>query len=176
MSQLDQRSMSLRSFLWFMMLVLIFIGVTQFSWVVFKSLTSSNDDDEQADKVNQQLLKIDISSLVPGQLYKTDFLHKEIWVYHRTEDEITGLKQHREEMRSVNEKYFVFFPYETRRNCQVNLDVHKRVFYDPCYGQAYDMAGYPVDVVAPQGVQPLPVPAYQISNNGLLLINTIKNK
>jgi len=95
-----------------------------------------------------------------------------------TPQHIANIAQRGDSFRSVKNQYFVFFPYETRRQCQLNWQQGSKAFYDPCYGQYYDLTGRAVDDVeggvSVHEIAPLPIPKYQFSATGQLLIDARK--
>jgi Rieske Fe-S protein len=118
--------------------LLSMIGLIALAWVFVASLTSTQQTE---DKKMTRGIEVNVSQLKPGQLRKLSLGHKEVWVYHRSSEDVEQLKKDNPDLRSQHDNYFVFFPYEPKRQCLVNWDANNRSFYDTCNARHFDQAG-----------------------------------
>jgi Rieske Fe-S protein len=134
----ESHSLSRRQSLAQIVKFLVLVAMLAFSWVIFSSFTTSGQD-----KVNTAAYYVDVelSGLEAGQLRKVSLRHRQVWIYHRTDSDIQRLKKSAKSLRSEQDKYFVFFPYEPQRNCLLSWDETNRAFYDPCFARHFDLAG-----------------------------------
>ena len=146
--------------------ILILVALLAFTWVIMASLSTPRQD---ADEDTKPVTQVDISGLKPGMLKKVSLRHREVWIYHRTMQEIAQLKQQNQPMRSSKDEYFVFFPYEPKRQCLVNWDESKRRFYDTCHARYFDLTGRAEVPVSPPAV--LPIPGYRFVSEQLIHID-----
>ena len=172
-------SLSRRQSLALIVKLMVLAAVLVFIWVLLANLgTPQHRRDGEQNKIADYMISENISSLGVGQLQKVTLRHREVWIFHRSQADIANIAQRGDSFRSVKNQYFVFFPYETRRQCQLNWQQGSKAFYDPCYGQYYDLTGRAVDdveggVSVPE-IAPLPIPKYQFSATGQLLIDARK--
>ncbi len=120
-------------------------------------------------RVSQEAeLVVSVADLAPGQLKAVQWREWPVWVYRRTDTDLSALGRLREELRdpgsevsdqpaaaqnwtrSLVPRYFVFIPRETSRNCQVRLldpgeldtpAMDGALFIEPCYRAHFDPAG-----------------------------------
>ena len=171
----DVTSLSRRQSLALIVKLMILVAVLTFVWVLLASLgVSVSSSDNQKNKTADYFVRVDVSQIGVEQLHKTTLRHREVWIYHRSKIDIEQLKQETNDLRSVEDEYFVFFPYEARRNCQLNWEQGDKTFYDPCYAQHFDLAGRPVSSDKQSDVVSLRIPEYQFSGIGQLLIDVRK--
>ena len=156
-----------RQFLARLVRFLFFIGLLAFSWVIISNLTFNHNIEEESTQVGSE---VDLTTLKPGQLRKVSLRQREVWIYHRTVQDIAQLKKQNKLLRSKREKYFVFFPYEPKRQCLVNWDPSSRSFYDTCNARNFDLAGHLVDGKNPASAT-LSVPEYRFVSEHVLLID-----
>lgn len=146
--------------------ILILVALLAFTWVIIASLSTPQ---QYSDQDKKPVIEIDVSGLKPGMLKKVSLRHREIWIYHRTTQEITRLKKQNQPMRSSRDEYFVFFPYEPRRQCLVNWDESKRRFYDTCNARYFDLAGRAEVTETPPAM--LPIPGHRFVSGQLIQID-----
>lgn len=156
-----------RQFLALLVKFLSMVALLAFAWVIFSSLTVNK---QGGDKSEDYYVDVDLSQLKIGQLTKVTLRHKDIWVYHRSPQDIKQLKKHNESLRSVRDEYFVFFPYEPKRGCLVNWDQSNKTFYDTCNARHFDLAGRLVKPASSQPVQ-LGIPGYRFAADRLIQID-----
>ena len=161
-------SLSRRQSLALIVKLMVFVAVLAFVWVILASLTLNEQNTKE---VPEHFINIDVSSLDAGKLRKVTIFHKEIWIYRRSERDIQQLKQLDDSLRSVVDEYFVFFPYEPIRNCQIQWDEHDRTFLDPCFGNQFDLAGRIVKGKHKDQDIYLPIPNYSSASPGQLKID-----
>lgn len=135
------------------------------------------------DNEQQHYLAYDISNLARGEVKKLKRFSSEVWVYYRTPDDIRQIKAMQYEMlrdplsnhsqqppgmlpdfRSLNTDYFVFIPFESRKQCQVQLDqlpTGQNGFSEVCYRGYFDTAGRALASHGHQEQENLSVPSYQ---------------
>lgn len=146
--------------------ILILVALLAFTWVIIASLSSPQ---QGADEDKKPVIEVDVSSLKPGMLKKVSLHHREVWIYHRTTQEIEQLKKQNQPVRSNRDEYFVFYPYEPKRQCLVNWDEAKRRFYDTCNARYFDLAGRAEVPVSPPAM--LAIPGYRFVSNQLIQID-----
>ena len=129
----------------------------------------SSGNEEPVDQAASGLV-LDVGSLAPGDIHRTTWRGTPVWVYRRTELEVThtrGLDAALADpesldsqqppgldnpLRSEKPEYFVFVPLESKRNCRVHpvasgdaADLHGLPWYggyaEACYGARFDLAG-----------------------------------
>ena len=156
-----------RQFLAQLVKFLFLIGLLAFTWVLVSSLTITRQDEDES---KQYYMDVDVSELKPGQVKKVSLQYKEVWIYHRSNEDIAQLEKQGLPLRSVREQYFVFFPYEPKRGCVVNWDSAGKTFYDTCNARHFDLAGR---LVKPAGSQPvqLGIPDYRFAADRLIQID-----
>ncbi|MGD8483464.1 MAG: hypothetical protein PVF81_01230 [Thioalkalispiraceae bacterium] len=159
-------SLSRRQSLALLVKLMLLVALLAFVWVIMASFTVNTQDAEQ---IPDYYVELDVSTLQPGGLRKERAGHKEVWIYRRSESDLQRLKQQVVALRSVDDEFFVFFPYEPVRHCQVQWHAQQRSFYDPCSANHFDLTGR---VLSEQG-QPvyLPTPQHRYSAAGYLLID-----
>lgn len=146
--------------------ILILIALLAFTWVIIASLSTPQHD---ADENVSALVEVDVSVLRPGMIKKVTLHHREVWIYHRSKQDIEKLKKQNQPMRSLKDEYFVFFPYEPKRQCLVNWDESKRSFYDTCNARYFDLTGRAEASVSPPAI--LPIPGYHFASEQLIQID-----
>jgi Rieske Fe-S protein len=156
-----------RQFLAQLVKFLLLIGLLAFAWVLVSSLTVTHQDEDES---NQYYMDVDVSELKPGQVKKVSLQYKEVWIYHRSNDDIAQLKKQALPLRSVREQYFVFFPYEPKRGCVVNWDSAGKTFYDTCNARHFDLAGRVLPQTGLPTVQ-LSMPGYRFASDRLIQID-----
>lgn len=156
-----------RQFLAQLVKFLFLVGLLAFTWVLFSSLTITRQDEDES---NQYFMDVDVSELKPGQVKKVSLQYKEVWIYHRSNEDIAQLKKQGLPLRSVREQYFVFFPYEPKRGCVVNWDSAGKTFYDTCNARHFDLAGRVQSQTASPTVQ-LGMPGYRFASDRLIQID-----
>ena len=143
-----------------LMKLLGFIGLAFLS-VPFISSFSSNEINEKQRVSSPWVIKHPVADLTQGKVTVLNWSGGSVWVYMRTEKDITLLdkdnailrdalskqsdqpEQMKNNFRSDSEKYFVFIPQENKKGCQVSLndDSEKALFTEPCFSANYDAAG-----------------------------------
>lgn len=164
----DNVSLLRRQSLAFIVKLMFLVGIMAFIWVLLASLTFQQAAN---DETPEHIVSVDVSNLEPGQLRKVSLRHKEVWIVRRSETDIQKLKQLTSELRSVDDHYFVFFPYEPSRHCLVQWNEHQRTLHDPCSGQMFDLAGRRIEASSKQPPLLLPVPRYNYTSPGQLKID-----
>jgi hypothetical protein len=155
-----------RQFLAQLVKILILVALLAFTWVIIASLsTPQHDTDENVTPV----FEVDVSALKPGTLKKVPLRHREVWIYRRSTQDIEKLKKQKQPMRSLKDEYFVFFPYEPKRQCLVNWEESKRSFYDTCNARYFDLAGRTEVPVSPPVM--LSIPDYRFASEQLIQID-----
>lgn len=156
-----------RQFLVQLVRFLILIGLMAFSWVIVSSLGFNQQNEDEQKKSN---FEIDVYRLKQGELSKVMLRYREVWVYHRSPRDIEQLKKQNRSLRSQRDAFFVFFPYEPKRQCMVSWDESNRSFYDTCNARYFDLAGR---LVGLQGSDPveLAIPEYQFVSEQLIQID-----
>ena len=147
--------------------LLFMIGLFALAWVFVASLTSTQQTD---DRKMTPGIEVDVSQLKPGQLRKLTLGYKEVWIYHRSSEEVDQLKKDSPDLRSQHDNYFVFFPYEPKRQCLVNWDPNNRSFYDTCNARHFDQAGRLVGKDSSSQVQ-LSVPEHYFVSDQVIQID-----
>jgi len=160
MSDIPSSSIKRRQFLSGLMKLLGLIGLAFLS-VPFISSFSTNEIDEKQRSTSAWVIKYPVADLPLGKVTALNWSGGIVWVYARTEKNISLLKtegsvlrdalstqsdqpkQLRNNFRSENKKYFVFIPQENKRGCQVSLndDTEGVLFTEPCFSAKYDASG-----------------------------------
>lgn len=153
----DASQLERRQFLSQLVRFLFLVGLLAFTWIIISSLSSTHLSENNKSDTG---IEIELSDLQPGELKKIALQHKEVWVYYRSDKDIEQLKKQNHSLRSQRDAYFVFYPYEPRRQCVVNWDDTNRSFYDTCNARYFDLAGRAIGVNSSQQ-ELLPVPEYQ---------------
>ena len=161
----DSNSRQRRQLLAQLVRLLFFIGLLAFSWVIFSSLTINHQGEEQT---SYSGIEVDIAHLKPGQLKKVSLRHKEVWIFHRTTQDIAQLKKQGGSLRSQRDAFFVFFPYEPKRQCLVNWEQSSVRFYDTCNARYFDLAGRLIDE---KSSAELAIPEYRFVSDHLIQID-----
>ena len=136
---------------------LFFIGLLAFIWVIISNIASRQPGMKGEDG---HFFMIDVSAIKVGEIKKITHQYKEIWVYHRSREDINILANQSLPLRSQRDEYFVFYPYEPDRQCQVNWNASIKQFYDTCHARYFDLAGRVVNSKSSQSLE-LPVPLYR---------------
>ena len=161
----DSNSRQRRQLLAQLVRLLFFIGLLAFGWVIVSSLTINHQGEEQT---SHSGIEVDIAQLKPGQLKKVSLRHKEVWIFHRTTEDIAQLKKQGGSLRSQRDAFFVFFPYEPKRQCLVNWDETSRRFYDTCNARYFNLAGH---LVGEKDTIELAIPEYRFVSEHLIQID-----
>ena len=181
-------SLKRREMLSGLMKLLGFIGLIFLS-VPFISSFSSKDIDEKQQATSAWVIKQPVADLPIGKVTVLNWSGGVVWVYVRTENNLSWLKKEGKELqdalstkseqpermrnnfRSASEKYFVFIPQENKRGCQVSLndDGEKAVFTEPCFSAKYDAAGRIMNNSGHQDQNNLAVPEH-ILEDGILKV------
>ena len=177
-----------RQFLSGLMKLLVFIGFVFLS-IPFISSFSSNEIDEKQTAKSHWVITVPITDLIEGEVKALSWAGGIFWVYTRTENDINVLKKNaftlrdrlsknseqpenmRTSFRSANEKFFVFVPHESKRNCQVRLSDERTLFLitEPCFNAKYDSSGRILQNSGHKEQQNLAVPKH-IVEDGILKI------
>lgn len=143
-----------------LMKLLALIGLAFLS-IPFISSFSSNEIDEKQRASSAWVIKHPVTDFTQGKVTVLNWSGGVVWVYARTENNISWLnkndvelrdalskqsdqpEQMRNNFRSASEKYFVFIPQENKKGCQVRLSEtgEKVLFTEPCFSAKYDAAG-----------------------------------
>ncbi len=143
-----------------LMKLLGLIGLAFLS-IPFISSFSTNEINEKQRASSVWVIKHPVTGFTQGKVTALNWSGGVVWVYARTENNISWLnkndvelrdalskqsdqpEQMRNNFRSYSEKYFVFIPLENKRGCQVSLndDREKALFSEPCFSAKYDAAG-----------------------------------
>ena len=143
-----------------LMKLLGLIGLAFLS-VPFFSSFSTNEINEKQRASSAWVIKHPVTDFTQGKVTILNWSGGVVWVYARTENNISWLNKNdmelsdalskqsdqpehmRNNFRSASEKYFVFIPQENKRGCQVSLndDSEKAFFTEPCFSAKYDAAG-----------------------------------
>lgn len=164
----DNVSLSRRQLLAFIVKFMFVIAIVAFAWVLLASLTFTEQDNKQSP---EHFINIDVSALEVSKLRKVSLRHKEVWIYRRSENDIEQLNLASNSLRSQDDNYFVFFPYEPTRNCLVQWNEHDRAFHDPCSGQSFDLAGRRIKRNGSEQDVYLPLPQYHYTSPGQIKID-----
>ena len=188
----DSSSLKRRQFLAGLLKLLFFIGFIFIS-IPFISSFSSNSINEKKITITPWVMEVPLPNLVTGNITSLSWSGGHAWIYARTINDIKNLKKvttslhdafsrqsaqpdaMKNNFRSVSEKYFVFIPFENKRNCQVRLyesdnnEPEKIVFTEPCFSAKYDAAGRILKNSGHKDQQNLSVPAH-IIEDGILKI------
>ena len=135
----------------------------------------------------------DISGLSRGEIKKIKQFSSEVWVYYRTLQDIEQINtmhhdilrdpqsQHSQQpaemlpkFRSLNKDYFVFIPFETQKQCQVQPDrlpSGHNGFSEGCYRGFFDAAGRALALGGHREQKNLIVPPYQWQDEKTLLLD-----
>ena len=170
--------------------LLILTGLLIFSVPFIASLFQADSDE---DDVLKHISAHDISALEHGEIHKIKQLSFEVWVYYRTPEDIEQINsmQHHflrdpqsklsqtppdmlPEFRSLNKDYFVFIPYETQKQCQVQPDLlpsGQNGFSEVCYRGFFDTAGRALAAHGGHEQKNLPVPPYEWRDEKTLLLD-----
>lgn len=186
----SENSLQRRKVLSGLMKLLVLIGLIFVSIPFISSFTSS---DASTQKITSDwIITHPVTDFVSGEVTIIPWAGGVVWVYRRTENDILSLAQHhilrdvfsdkseqplnmKNDIRSADEKYFVFIPLENKRNCQVRLDKNTgtdgelSLFTEPCYGAKYDAAGRILKNTGQPEQTNLPVPEH-IIDAGLLKV------
>ena len=139
-------------------------------------------------------VKVNIGKLEPGAMVTVEWQGKPVWVLRRTASNIENLRQspHRallrdpdseinqqsdyakNEFRSIKEKIFVAVGICTHLGCVPNYEpkgmegVDHALFFCPCHGSKFDLAGRVVaGVPAPYNLE---VPPYRFESDTVIVI------
>ncbi|MCK4866262.1 MAG: hypothetical protein KAT06_12665 [Gammaproteobacteria bacterium] len=143
-----------------LMKLLGLIGLAFLS-VPFISSFSSNEIHKKQQASTAWIIKHPVTDFTQGKVTVLNWSGGVVWVYARTENNISWLnendvelrdafskqsdqpEQMRNNFRSDSEKYFVFIPLENKKGCQVRLSEgsEKDLFSEPCFSAKYDAAG-----------------------------------
>lgn len=171
-----------------LMKLLAFIGLVFIS-IPFISSFSSNSIDEKQAATSHWAVSLSVADLIAGEVKALPWAGGLVWVYTRTESDIQSLKNiktslrdayseksdqpedMKNNLRSVNEKFFVFIPQENKRSCQVRLNDEREtvIFTEPCFGAKYDAAGRIFEKSGHKEQQNLAVPEHVIED-GILKV------
>jgi len=162
-------SLSRRRSLALIVKLMLSIAMAAFVWVIFSSLNLSTDNE---DKTASHNIYVDLENLGVGKIHKVSSGYREIWIYHRSEHDIKQLRNIHLSLRSNHPTYFVFYPYEKQRNCQVNWDEHNKQFFDPCFGNYFDLSGRMIGEGRKNEVKELSVPEHQFISETQLEVDT----
>jgi ubiquinol-cytochrome c reductase iron-sulfur subunit len=141
------------------LLILLGLGLAAIPFI--SSLQHAGDD--AGDASNPWMIEVDLSRLAEGQILSVPWPGGEVWIHHRTRQDIQYLQtiaidnlrdpvsDHSDQpdtvsinTRSLRPEYFVFLPRETRRGCQVQqieLQAGITGYSEACYGARFDNAG-----------------------------------
>lgn len=184
-------SLQRRKILSGLMKLLVFIGLG-FVSIPFISSFSNSDTDKKQKSASDWIITLAVNELIEGEVRAIPWAGGLVWIYSRTDDDIQALRQHhflsdafsdksqqplnmKNDLRSADEKYFVFIPLENKRSCQVRLDKNSgdegrlSLFSEPCYGAKYDAAGRILKNTGHPEQTNLPVPLHVIEN-GILKV------
>ncbi|MFK5914527.1 MAG: hypothetical protein QM484_09135 [Woeseiaceae bacterium] len=181
-------SISRRKILSGLMKLLFFIGFI-FLTIPFISTFTTNELSEKKNSSTHWIIETPVADLAAGELSTFHWSGGLVWVYARTSKEIEALKTQqyllhdamsmksdqpdsmRTNLRSSDEKYFVFIPHENKRSCQVSLkqEPDQTLFSEPCFNSKYDVAGRRFKNSGHQAQQNLSVPKH-IIENGILKV------
>jgi Rieske Fe-S protein len=171
--------------------LLILTGIVIFSIPFIASLYKS--DPNAAGQDRGHYLAHNVSHLSRGELIKIKSFSSEVWVYHRTLDDIEQIKVMPAELfrdplsrqsqqpsdllpafRSHNKNYFVFIPFETQKQCQVQLEQMPsghNGFNEVCYRGVFDTAGRALKSHGHPMQHNLSVPAHIWQDENTLLLD-----
>ncbi|MCW9031324.1 MAG: hypothetical protein OQK58_07545 [Gammaproteobacteria bacterium] len=185
----ESSSLKRRQFLSGLMKLLVFIGLV-FVSIPFISSFSSNDISDKQAEPSHWIIKYPLAELVYGQVTVLNWSAGNVWVYARTAKDIKALQNKnavllrdalskysdqpenlQNNVRSMNENFFVFIPNENKRNCQVSLTDSEEnvVFSEPCFNAKYDAAGRIFKNTGHKDQQNLAVPEHVIED-GILKV------
>jgi len=156
----EPTSLKRRQVLSGLMKLLGLIGLAFLS-VPFISSFSSNEINEKQRASSAWVIKHPVTDFTQGKVTVLNWSGGVVWVYARTENNISWLNENdvelhdalskqsdqpekmRNNFRSYSEKYFVFIPMENKKGCQVRLSdgSEKALFSEPCFSAKYDAAG-----------------------------------
>lgn len=141
------------------LLILIGLGLATIPFIA--SLQHGGGDATQSR--NPWFVDVDLSALQAGQLHSVAWPGGEVWIHHRTLQDIEYLhalapdrlrdpaSAHSEQpaplrhaSRSFQPEYFVFLPRESRRGCQVqHIELQTGItgYTEACFGARFDNAG-----------------------------------
>ncbi len=134
--------------------------------------------------------EVALSGLHRGDWRTVDWPGGEVWIYHRSEEDIRRLQQLGAEqlrdpesrestqppgsqnpMRSIKAEYFVFLARETRRGCRIRFEPLPgggNGFTEPCYNARFDTAGRIFRKSGHPGQHNLSVPPHEFINGNRL--------
>lgn len=134
--------------------------------------------------------EVSLPTLAAGELYRFSWRGIELAIYRRTTQDLQQLSRHTADLRdsqsqhsdqpadlqtawrSADKNYFVFFPYESRKHCLVQLNEERGtavIFQEPCFGAQYDAAGRILAASGHPQQLNLAVPPHQLVGNKLRL-------
>jgi len=171
-----------------LMKLLGLIGLAFLS-VPFISSFSTNEIDDKQRASSAWVIKHPVTDFTQGKVTVLNWSGGVVWVYARTENNISFLNKNdvelrdalskkssqpehmRNNFRSASEKYFVFIPRENKKGCQVRLSdaSEKELFSEPCFSAKYDAAGRIFKNSGHQDQKNLAVPEHVIED-GILKV------
>lgn len=171
--------------------LLILMGIVIFSIPFISSLYQN--DPNQTGKNRQHYVAQNVSNLPRGELIKIKSFSSEVWVYHRTQEDIAHINEMSVQLlrhpssklgqqppnllpgfRSLNKNYFVFIPFESQKQCQVQLDKMPsghNGFVEVCYRGVFDTAGRALKSYGHRMQHNLSVPAHLWQDEYTLLLD-----
>ena len=163
------------------LLILVGLGLAAIPFIV--SLQQA--DNEAGEASNPWIVEVELSRLAEGQMLSVPWPGGEVWIHHRTPQDIRHLKstvseglrdpasQHSDQpdtlrtaTRSFKAEYFVFLPRETRRGCQVqHIELQSGItgYAEACFAARFDSAGRILTGSGQADQHNLPIPPHEFS-------------
>ena len=143
------------------------VGVAAACWPFIASMNPGRDVQAKA------VASVDIGGLGVGQVETVEWQGKPVFVFHRTDEEITDMRAAHTQIdpqpdtaRVVKPEYLVVVGVCTHLGCIPNRDGNKG-WLCPCHGSEYDNSGRVIRGPAPRN---LAVPPYRFDGETKIII------